>query len=141
MRRTIGIAVPLLAVLAAGVAWGSKPSKRLSDEARGLQLYNRHCIQCHGASVAGDGPATEALVPEVPNLRGKMEADTPDREAERVLEGHDGMPGFSMSFDLYDARRVLRHMVRLSTREATAPEPTEPESPEIEEPNTDDAGE
>jgi mono/diheme cytochrome c family protein len=140
MRRIGGILVLVLAVSAAGVAWGGKPSKRLSDEAKGKLLYERHCIQCHGPDAAGDGPATEALVVEVPDLTGELPDEEMVEKAELVLAGHEGMPSFSNSFDLYDARRVLRHMRRLAHRTLDEPA-TEPEVPEPEVPNTDDARE
>ncbi|MBW1878556.1 MAG: cytochrome c [Deltaproteobacteria bacterium] len=141
MRHTGGILVLLVAVLAAGDAWGAKPSKRLSDEAKGRLLYERHCIQCHGPDTAGDGPATEALVVEVPDLTGQVVREERDQDAELVLDGHGGMPSFLNSFDLYDARRIMRHMYRLSHRSPEAADATEPEVPEAEEPNTDDARE
>lgn len=122
---TVGIAV-------GGVAMAARPTKRLSDEERGAQLYERHCVQCHGTTAAGDGPATAALVAKVPDLRGgKLTADTREAQARLVLDGKGAMPSFSTSFDRYDAHRVLRHMERISGGAgADAPVTEPPSAPE-----------
>lgn len=105
--------VPLL-LLVAGIAYAARPTKRLSDEDRGKLLYERHCVQCHGPTAAGDGLAASALVKAVPNLRdGKLSTDMDANQAV-VLNGRGVMPGFQASFDEYDARRVLRWMKKLA---------------------------
>jgi cytochrome c len=130
--RPIRWFLPLALLLVGGVAWSARPSKRLSDEARGEQLYDRHCVQCHGATGAGDGAAAAALVAKVPDLRGQLSSDNREDMAKSVLFGKGVMPGFESSFDKYDARRALRHMEKLA-REAEggkpADEPDEPTEP------------
>jgi len=113
-------------LLVAGLAWAAKPAvKKPTDEKRGQELYERHCIQCHGAQAAGDGPLSAALVSPVPNLRGKL----PEKEFERlgkvVLEGKSAMPGFSASFDVEDAKRVLKHMAKKGKEKQKAATPAE----------------
>ncbi len=105
--------VPFAVLLVASAAWATRPSKRLGDEARGEQLYTRHCVQCHGVSGAGDGPAAAALVAKVPDLRGEVTGKNREAHAQIVLDGKGVMPGFEASFDRYDARRVLRHMEKV----------------------------
>lgn len=123
--------LPLLLLSLTVAAWAASPTKRLSDEARGELLYDRHCVQCHGTTTAGHGPAAEALVAEVPDLRGKITRETRDAQAKLVLEGRGAMPSFDLSFDRYDARRILRHMERLA-KKGDAPEEPDTAQPDPE---------
>jgi cytochrome c553 len=129
VARPILWSLPLALLLVGGVAWSGRPSKRLSDEARGEQLYDRHCVQCHGATGAGDGAAAAALVAKVPDLRGQLTADNREEKAKAVLYGKGVMPGFESSFDKYDARRALRHMEKLAREGSGEPPAEEPDEP------------
>jgi len=111
----------LLLALLATSAMAEQPTKRLSDAERGEELWARHCAACHGPTNRGDGPATEALVVDVPDLRGKVKVD--DATLKLVLRGNGGMPGFETSFDKADARRVLKHMLAVHEAKATKPSP------------------
>jgi mono/diheme cytochrome c family protein len=115
------VAVTLLA----GVAWAADP-KRPTDEQRGKELYERHCVACHGASAAGDGPATASLVVKVPDLQGAVKTDK--ESIELVRFGKGAMPAFEASFDNEDARRVLLHMSKVHEggSKPAAPEPPTP---------------
>ena len=88
-----------------------QPTKRPTDEARGQELYKRHCEACHGAWNKGHGPATQALVRPVPDLEGRVVAD--DRTIQVVMRGRGAMPGYEQTFDRFDAKRVLEHMAKL----------------------------
>jgi len=152
MRSTLYVVLALTSaavVSASASAWAGKSNRRLTDEERGALLYERHCIQCHGLTGGGDGPATEDLVHEVPDLRGELSKDNREAHAEVVLVGKGAMPGFHTSFDRYDARRVLRYLEALpdkvlqaeaqqveeEARERVlepvppAPDPSEPDAP------------
>jgi high-affinity iron transporter len=115
--------VPLPLLLVAGLASATRSSKRLKDDERGEQLYDRHCIQCHGDGAAGNGPAASALVVPVPDLRETLDPDNREAMARVVLDGSGAMPGFEPSFDKYDARRVLRHMEKIGHDPSKAPKP------------------
>ncbi|MEN0068072.1 MAG: cytochrome c [Myxococcota bacterium] len=109
---------------------GKQPSKRPTDEERGKELYERHCHACHGAGARGDGPATKALREAVPVARNfKIDASKIDL----VMQGRNLMPAFGNTFDRNDAKRVLRHMVRLPDV-ATEPPEAEKPAPEAEAP-------
>lgn len=99
----------IASVVGLGVAASAaQPTKRPSDAERGEELYRRHCVACHGVRNGGDGPATPALVAEVPDLVGKV---TSGEEAIKlVLKGRGAMPGYEASFDRHDAVRVLTFM-------------------------------
>ena len=58
----------------------ARPTKRLSDEARGQLLYERHCVQCHGLQAAGDGPLTAETAAQDAWL-GRMMQRRPDPAA------------------------------------------------------------
>lgn len=118
--------IPIFGVVIAGIAYAGRPTKRLSDDDRGKQLYDRHCVQCHGAKGAGDGPAAAALVHPVPDLRdGKLTFTNREAKAAVVLDGKNAMPSFETSFDRYDARRVLRWMEKQANGTSDAGQPAE----------------
>ncbi|MFT7518078.1 MAG: mono/diheme cytochrome c family protein [Kiritimatiellia bacterium] len=123
------------ALLLAGVALAkdSKRTHRPSDAVRGKELYDRHCQQCHGARGHGDGPATDQLIAEVPDLLGVVTHSNSSTFVPTVMDGKGPMPGFSASFDQYDARRVLRHLVRTTLQttdvESVVPGATPEKSP------------
>lgn len=121
-----------------GVASAAQPTKRPTDQERGKELYDRHCLACHGTRGAGDGPATEALVVPIPDLVGKVKADA--KTIDLVEIGRGAMPGFQASFDADDAKRVLAWMSKLDQQPAVqeeAPAEAPPETP----PENADAGE
>lgn len=95
---------------------------RLSDEARGEQLYVRHCLGCHGADLQGQGPVSEALLAGVPDLRSQMVDDNMTGHVDVILSGKSSMPSYSLSFDRYDARRVWRHMQRIAVGDVPKPD-------------------
>jgi len=109
--------------------------KRVPDgRARGEELYNRHCVACHGDQGAGDGPMTAALVAEVPTLAEALPEPEIEALVPSVMVGKGAMPGFARAFeDLYPhggdfkdaARDVLRYMKSLSGE----PVQVEPEGP------------
>jgi mono/diheme cytochrome c family protein len=60
------MATLMMALLAAGVAWGAPPA----PSAQGERLYRAYCARCHGPDGRGDGPEA-ALFPDPPrDLRG-----------------------------------------------------------------------
>lgn len=121
----------------AGLAWGDQPTTRPNDMVRGKELYDRHCVQCHGAANDGKGPASASLVAPVPDLQGQIKSDDFDALVPVILDGRGTMPSFVNSFDKYDARRALRHMAGLTVETATeaATEETPEAAPEA--PNDD----
>ena len=131
MRRTLPIAILLLI---AGAALADRPSKRQSDKVRGQMLYARHCVQCHGETTAGNGPATSSLVVPIPDLRGAITSENREQMVDVVLNGKGAMPGFFMTLDRHDVRRAVRHMMRVGPEGA----PDFPE-PDVELPEGEDA--
>ncbi|MEO0600423.1 MAG: cytochrome c, partial [Myxococcota bacterium] len=81
-----------------------------TDEARGKELYERHCFACHGAGARGDGPATAAFRDPVPPAR---DFEVSGKVIDVVLQGRQLMPAFGDTFDRADAKRVLQHMKKL----------------------------
>ena len=125
---------PVLLLIAALAAQAAQPTKRPTDAERGKELWERHCTACHGPTNQGDGPATTALVAEVPDLRDAVKVD--DATIRIVLRGQGPMPGYETSFDKADARRVLKYMAAVHKKATTAPKK---EAPEPEEEAEEDA--
>ena len=126
MSRVI---VLLLATIGAS-ALAAQPTKRPSDADRGRDLYNRHCVQCHGVGARGDGPASRSLVHPPADLQGKVKADDPTIAI--VRNGKGPMPAFDQSFGPEDARKTLAFMAGLTDKAPpVAPPPADkPEEPE-----------
>lgn len=91
----------------------AQPGKRPADHVKGRQVYDRSCWQCHGDTMAGDGPAAAALIDGVPDLRDVLDYSERDALIESILDGQGDMPAFKAEFDKNDARRVLIYMERL----------------------------
>jgi mono/diheme cytochrome c family protein len=106
------------------------PSQRRGEAARGRELYDRHCAACHGPVGAGDGPVAASMVRSVPDLRGMVDESREDAQVDIILRGQNAMPGYSSSFDRYDARRVWRHLRGLTEGTIAAEEPPAAEEPD-----------
>jgi mono/diheme cytochrome c family protein len=120
LSRRVLIPAALVLTLAGAVLAGM-PTKRPEDHVRGRTVFMQSCWQCHGASNNGEGPAAEALVGGVPDLRGKMSEDRFDALIPVILEGKGKMPAYAEEMDKHDARRVLVYLHRLDTGEETPP--------------------
>ena len=129
MHLPILVAMTIVAPLLSVIAFAEP---RPTDEERGEELYNRHCIQCHGPTAAGDGPAAAALIAPIPDLSKSLLEKPSDEAIQIVLNGKGTMPSFQLSFDKHDARRVLKHMERI-----THPTPQEATSEETVDVNVD----
>ena len=118
MRRLLPLLI-VLGVVAVALPSAAQraPHHRMPDDERGALLFERHCVQCHGPTLAGDGPATTDLIAEVPDLRGEVGRARHADLVPVVLDGQGAMPGYRASFGAADARRVLRHMAGLPTEE------------------------
>lgn len=121
--RSVWFVLPLALLFVGGLAQAEKSSKRMGDEQRGKLLYERNCLMCHGSTGAGDGPAAASLVGGVPDLRGRVDNDRLDELAAVVLAGRGAMPSYEATFDTYEAKRALRHMIRLAAGEGAAGKP------------------
>lgn len=125
--RARRLLIPLaLTLTLAGAVLAGMPTKRPEDHVRGRTVFMQSCWQCHGASNNGQGPAAEALVGGVPDLRGKMSEDRFDALIPIILEGKGKMPAYAEELDKHDARRVLVYLHRLDTGEETPPAPPKP---------------
>lgn len=102
---------------------------RPTDEERGLELYERHCIQCHGATAAGDGVAATALITAVPDLQSRLEKPPNTKHIQLILNGKGSMPAFELSFDKHDAKRILKHMEYITHPPETTPEEADDDAP------------
>ncbi|MEQ1564827.1 MAG: cytochrome c [Myxococcota bacterium] len=132
----------LLVLLLVPVANADDSKKRPTDEQRGKELYDRHCVACHGAEAKGDGPATASLVFPVPDLAGQVKTDK--AAVDLVVYGRGPMPAYEASFDAEDARRVLKYMATAHQAEPTPPPQATvtdaPPAPDAQQPEDGDVG-
>lgn len=130
----VGVGLVALATTAVAVDW---PNKIPTNAERGQQLYDRHCLACHGPLGKGDGPLNANLVTPTPDLSKGFGGKARDELVRIVMKGRGTMPGFEQSFrDLWPAsgdlreyaKDVLDHMEHLEQRKKATP-PPKPEKP------------
>ena len=81
---------------------------------RGQAVYQQHCVRCHGADGAGEGPDAPQLAMWPPNLNGALLWQRLDGELfwrlRHGMQGRDGaqtMPGFAGQLGDHDLWEVL----------------------------------
>lgn len=112
-----------------------------STSTRGKAVYDAHCVECHGQSGKGDGPASMALMPHARDFtsgRYKIRSTetgslpTDDDLARTVRRGLNGtaMPAWDKILSDGDIEAVVQYLKTLNPRFATeAPEPIAPSAP------------
>ena len=109
-----GVATVLLSVSAATA--GEWPTKRPPDDEVGKQLYERHCLACHGKEGKGKGPMTKSLVFDIPDLTDAIVPGKREVQSRVIVRGLRYMPAFGESFDKEDAERILGYMESFSSQ-------------------------
>ena len=111
-----------------------------SMSTRGKAVYDAHCVECHGRSGKGDGPASMALMPHARDFtsgRYKIRSTetgslpTDDDLLRSVRQGLNGsaMPGWEKILSDGDIQTVVQYIKTLSPRfAAEAPEPIAPDA-------------
>ncbi|WP_083950564.1 c-type cytochrome [Roseivivax lentus] len=64
------------------------------DSDHGEALYTQFCATCHGAEAMGDGPLTDLLTTEVPDLHGlsaRNDGVFPMLEVIHIIDGRTGV--------------------------------------------------
>ncbi|QFS83219.1 hypothetical protein FIU97_10305 [Roseivivax sp. THAF40] len=64
------------------------------DNDHGSELYSQFCATCHGSGAAGDGPLTELLTQEVPDLVGlaaRNDGEFPMLDVIHIIDGRTGL--------------------------------------------------
>ncbi|MGE3519859.1 MAG: c-type cytochrome [Vicinamibacterales bacterium] len=101
----------------------------------GRAVYERHCIECHGRSGAGDGPAATVLVPHPRDFRTgrykirSTETGSVPTDADLIRTIRLGLPGSSMPgwediLSAADIQAVAGYIKTFSSRFASeAPDP------------------
>ena len=127
---------------------GSASPPPPAASSRGRQVYETHCVECHGESGRGDGPAAMSLVPHPRDFtsgRYKIRSTetgslpTDDDLLRSVRTGLPGsaMPGWGPLLPDADVRDVVAYIKTLSPRfaaeqpeplPATTPVPSSPDS-------------
>jgi mono/diheme cytochrome c family protein len=124
----------------------SQMSARLDAQPRGKNVYDAHCVECHGESGRGDGPSAAYLTPHPRDFAsakykirstesGSVPAD--DDLMQSVRQGLYGtsMPAWARILSDAEIADVVTYIKGLSPQFATAPKPVSvgagvPSSPE-----------
>lgn len=142
-RPTITTALATAVVLAAVVFAASRARMHAqprmvggapSDATRGKVVYDAHCVECHGASGKGDGPAAQTLTPRPRDFSSSKykirstetgSVPTDDDLIRSVREGLAGsaMPGWQRILPDSDIADVVQYVKSLSPQFAQPPVP------------------
>lgn len=96
MKRVLPI---IAAVLAAGAA-------NAAGEDVGKATYDQYCATCHGEGGVGQGPLTELMTVNVPDLRGLAAANDgefPMLEVIHIIDGRTGLRAHGGPMPVYGA--------------------------------------
>ena len=113
--------LPSLLVLLALPALAAQPKKRSEDHVQGKQIWEQSCWQCHGEENDGEGPAAEALVDTVPDLRGQITAKRYDKYVTLIMGGSPTHPAFSTEMDEHQAKRIFIYLERMERERKNPP--------------------
>ncbi len=83
------------------------------DIDQGREIYQTHCLECHGASGHGDGPRATTLAPRPGNLvSAATSAKTDDELLAIITQGvpRTAMKGWKGQLSLDDRRNVLAYV-------------------------------
>jgi copper transport protein len=110
--------------------------------ARGRELYDRHCVACHGETGAGNGPAAPSLLPPPSDLTLHARWHSSEQLHWFIAHGVQGtaMIGFADQLDPAERWDLVNHLhllARAPTATAARPAPVAP-SQLIPEPPPDD---
>ena len=124
----------------------SQMSARLDAQPRGKNVYDAHCVECHGESGRGDGPSAAYLTPhprDFTSAKYKIRSTetgsvpTDDDLMQSVRQGLYGtaMPAWDRILSDAEIADVVAYIKGLSPQFATAPKPVTvgagmPSSPE-----------
>jgi len=129
------VLLPVSAALLRAQSGQPPPAQAAADGPRGKAVYTAHCVDCHGASGQGDGPAAAFLTPRPLDLtRGKYKIRTTETGSiptdedliRSVTDGLNGsaMPGWRGVLPDGDIRDVVGYIKTLSPRfAAETPQP------------------
>jgi mono/diheme cytochrome c family protein len=145
MNRGIRYVCAAAATVLVAVAF-SQMSARLDAQPRGKNVYDAHCIECHGESGRGDGPSAAYLTPHPRDftsakykIRSTESGSVPTDEdlMQSVRQGLYGtaMPAWARILSDAEIADVVTYIKGLSPQFATAPRPVTvgagvPSSPE-----------
>lgn len=127
---------------------GSPASQPAAATSRGRQVYEKHCVECHGESGKGDGPAAMTLVPHPRDFtsgRYKIRSTetgsipTDDDLVQTVRRGMPGsaMPAWGTILSDSDIRDVVYFIKEFSPRFLREqPQPTASSTPVLPSPES-----
>ncbi|MGQ0737356.1 MAG: c-type cytochrome [Acidobacteriota bacterium] len=135
--------VVVLGMLAVGLVQAQEPGWPVPSEFRALRnpvqttaevvgegrkLYESHCLRCHGAAGAGDGPAA-AFVKPAPLEIASASAQARSTDGElfyRISEGKSPMPPMKQTLSVEDRWKVVQFIRTLRPQAASAEARAEP---------------
>lgn len=105
----VGTTALCLLVIASG--WSKEPTA--DDLRRGQELYEQHCLECHGKEGHGDGPRAPFLAPKPGNLVSAAISAKSDEELLRIIangQPRTAMKGWKEILSADDQQKVLAYL-------------------------------
>jgi mono/diheme cytochrome c family protein len=130
-----GVAAAIVATVVLVVTFYSRTLAQPAAASRGKQIYDAHCVECHGTNGKGDGPAAHLMTPhprDFTSAKYKIRSTetgslpTDDDLLRSVRQGLYGtaMPGWQKILPEDDVRAVVDYVKTLSPRfAAEKPQP------------------
>lgn len=123
------------------LALADQPTRLPLNHVRGKQLYDDLCFQCHGELALAENQMAKAT--GTPPLAGTIPKEEYKEAIKIIQEGKGMMPGYEMTIDKHDAKRILIYLSRLDPETGLDPNPKDYEDQEEkdkEEKEKDDIG-
>lgn len=92
--------------------------------ALGKNVYERHCLSCHGAKGKGDGPAAAHLEKHPGNLAdSKLREQSDGALLWKITEGHTPMPTFKLITSDEERWPLVNYIRTFAPKPATSNQP------------------
>ncbi|MGF1446687.1 MAG: c-type cytochrome [Pikeienuella sp.] len=104
---SLSTSAPALIAVALTLGLTVAPPAIAEEDTPGAREYQRSCLSCHGVGGRGDGPLSELMTVEVPDLTGiarRHDGKFPVQELFAIIDGRTGIRGHGYPMPVWGAR-------------------------------------
>jgi mono/diheme cytochrome c family protein len=109
-KRVVGMVGGLVLAMS---GWVSISLGALGDPGKGMAIYEKNCLGCHGPRGDGDSPIGKQLVPPAADLTSATTKKKPDAELVGIIQNgkpKTAMPPFKPALGEQQIRDVLAYV-------------------------------